>query len=100
MGSVEPADPLPFREASTRVRMQKLVQGGPDGGSDVRCPTSGLLTAVEPLVRAYSRACVAQAAGNSDAVCVDDRGGLDVRPAGRDIGCATWHREFGKRAFV
>ena len=53
----------------------------PDGGIAVRHSTSGLVTAVEPLVRACSGVWVAHGAGTADRVVVDRRDGLDVPPA-------------------
>ena len=42
---------------------------------------SGLVTALEPLVEAYSGTWVAHAAGSADAMVVDPLGGIDVPPA-------------------
>jgi trehalose 6-phosphate synthase len=53
----------------------------PDGGITVRHSTSGLVTAVEPLVRACSGVWVAHGTGTADRVVVDRRDGLDVPPA-------------------
>jgi trehalose 6-phosphate synthase len=53
----------------------------PDGAIVVRHSTSGLVTAVEPLVRACSGVWVAHGAGTADRVVVDRRDGLDVPPA-------------------
>ena len=41
---------------------------------------SGLVTALEPLVEAYSGTWVAHGAGNADMMVVDDHGGLSVPP--------------------
>lgn len=53
----------------------------PDGRISVQRSGSGLVTAVEPLVKGCSGVWVAHAAGNADAICVDDRGRLNVPPA-------------------
>jgi trehalose 6-phosphate synthase len=53
----------------------------PDGTIAVRHSTSGLVTAVEPLVRACSGVWVAHGTGTADRVVVDRRDGLDVPPA-------------------
>jgi trehalose 6-phosphate synthase len=53
----------------------------PDGSISVKHSTSGLVTAVEPLMRACSGVWVAHGAGTADRVVVDRRDGLDVPPA-------------------
>jgi trehalose 6-phosphate synthase len=53
----------------------------PDGDIVVRHSTSGLVTAIEPLVRACSGVWVAHGTGTADRVVVDRRDGLDVPPA-------------------
>jgi trehalose 6-phosphate synthase len=52
-----------------------------DGGIVVRRSASGLVTALEPLVRACSGVWVAHGAGTADSVVVDQQNGLDVPPA-------------------
>ena len=49
-----------------------------DGRVAVTRSASGLVTALEPLVRTYSGTWVAHASGNADAAVAGDRGGLDV----------------------
>ena len=56
-------------------------QRAADGRISVSRSASGLVTALEPLVEAYSGIWVAHAAGNADTAVVDVRGGLDVPPA-------------------
>ena len=54
---------------------------GTDGRVSVHRSGSGLVTAVEPLVKACSGVWVAHAAGNADVNGVDDRGRRNVPPA-------------------
>ena len=53
----------------------------PDGRISVTRSASGLVTAVEPLVKACQGIWVAHGAGSADALCVDERDGLNVPPA-------------------
>ena len=53
----------------------------PDGGIVVRRSAGGLVTALEPLIRACSGVWVAHGAGTADRAVVDRRDGLDVPPA-------------------
>ena len=52
-----------------------------DGRIKLKRSASGLVTALEPLVRACAGIWVARGAGNADPACADDRDGLDVPPA-------------------
>jgi trehalose 6-phosphate synthase len=52
-----------------------------DGSIVVRRSAGGLVTALEPLIRAGSSIWVAHGAGTADRVVVDRRDGLDVPPA-------------------
>ncbi len=49
-----------------------------DGSLTIKRSASGLVTALEPLVEAYSGTWVAHGAGNADMSVVDHRGGLSV----------------------
>ncbi len=53
----------------------------PDGRIVVSRSASGLVTAVEPLIRASSGVWVAHGAGTADKIAVDRRDGLDVPPS-------------------
>ena len=53
----------------------------PDGGIVVKRAGGGLVTALEPLVRACSGVWVAHGAGTADRAVVDRRDGLNVPPA-------------------
>jgi trehalose 6-phosphate synthase len=53
----------------------------PDGSVVVKHSASGLVTAIEPLMRACSGVWVAHGAGTVDTLVVDRRDGLDVPPA-------------------
>jgi trehalose 6-phosphate synthase len=53
----------------------------PDGGIVVRRSAGGLVTALEPLVRACDGVWVAHGAGSADKAVVDGRDGLNVPPA-------------------
>jgi trehalose 6-phosphate synthase len=64
------ANRAPFRHERT-----------PDGRISVTRTASGLVTAIEPFVKACSGIWVAHGAGSADAACVDDRDGLNVPPA-------------------
>jgi trehalose 6-phosphate synthase len=63
------ANRAPFRHELSRDRVV------------VTRSASGLVTALEPLLEAYSGTWVAHAAGSADARAVDERGGIDVPPA-------------------
>ena len=52
-----------------------------DGSLTIKRSASGLVTALEPLVEAYSGTWVAHGAGSADMSVVDHRDGLDVPPA-------------------
>jgi trehalose 6-phosphate synthase len=52
----------------------------PDGRMCVQRSGGGLVTAVEPLVKACSGVWVAHAAGNADTICADNRVRLNVPP--------------------
>src|SRR5215510_16147758 len=52
-----------------------------DGTTAVRRSASGLVTALEPIVRACSGVWVAHGAGAADRSVVDARNGVDVPPA-------------------
>ncbi len=52
-----------------------------DGSIETTRTASGLVTALEPLLEAYSGTWVAHAAGSADTYVVDAHGGLDVPPA-------------------
>jgi len=52
-----------------------------DGGLVVRRSSSGLVTALEPIVRACAGVWVAQGSGTADQLVVDQRNGVDVPPA-------------------
>jgi trehalose 6-phosphate synthase len=54
---------------------------GQDGRVTVKRSASGLVSALEPLVEAYSGIWVAHGSGNADTLVVDERGGLNVPPA-------------------
>jgi trehalose 6-phosphate synthase len=53
---------------------------GPDGAVSVRHPASGLVTAVEPIMRACSGVWIAQASGSADRETADAQGRLRVPP--------------------
>jgi trehalose 6-phosphate synthase len=53
----------------------------PDGSIVVTHSASGLVTAVERLIRAWSEVWVAHGAGTADGLVVDRRDRLDVPPA-------------------
>ena len=56
---------------------------GADGSSgiEVRCPASGLVTAVEPVMRACSGTWIAHGAGSADRETVDDHDRVAVPPS-------------------
>src|SRR5262245_14298924 len=52
-----------------------------DGSVEIRRSTGGLVTALEPLMRACRGVWVAHGSGAADRLVVDERDGLDVPPA-------------------
>ncbi len=55
-----------------------------DGGIEVRRPASGLVTAVEPVMRACSGTWIAHGSGSADREAVDDRDRVAVPPGRQD----------------
>jgi trehalose 6-phosphate synthase len=83
-----PSSRLALEPASASIPVIVLANRAPvsherstDGSIIVKRSASGLVTALEPLVEAYSGTWVAHAAGNADTAVVDDCGGLNVPPA-------------------
>ena len=56
----------------------------PDGSISVQHPASGLVTAIEPVMRACSGVWIAHGAGSADRETADDRGHLRVPPGEED----------------
>jgi trehalose 6-phosphate synthase len=57
-----------------------IHERGPDGGVVVQQPASGLVTAVEPVMRACSGTWIAHGSGNADAEVTDAQGRVAVPP--------------------